>query len=139
MPEEASLHSIVVVSIQQGYPGHAKAAGLIAASSAATNFSCRFVIVVDEDIDPSNVSQVLWAMGTRVDPEASIDMIRGCLSSPSNPMVTPEAKRLGNYEMSRAVIIACRPYYWKDQFPPAVEIEPDLARQIREKWKEVFG
>lgn len=139
MLEEGSLHSIAVVSIQQGYPGHAKAAGVIAAVSAATNFNNRFVIVVDEDIDPSNVSQVVWALGTRVDPETSIDVIRGCLSSPSNPMLSPEAKRLGNLEMSRAVIIACRPYYWKDEFPAAVEINPDMARQIREKWKGIFG
>jgi len=108
MLEEAALHSIPVISIQQRYLGHARA-GLIAASCSATNFNCRLVIVVDEDIDPSSVSQVLCALGTWVDPETSIDIIRGCLEGASKPMLSPEIRRLGNFEMTRAIIIACNP------------------------------
>ena len=136
--EEASLHSIIVISIEQSYPGHAKQVGLLAAVNSATNFNCRMVIIVDEDIDPSNTSQVLWALGTRVDPETSIDVVRGCLSSPSNPRLHPEAKRLGNYEMSRAIILACKPYSWKQDFPLPVEINQELAQQIKKKWKHLF-
>jgi UbiD family decarboxylase len=138
MLEEAGLHSIPVIAIQQKYPGHAKAAGLIAASCSATNFNCRWVIVVDEDIDPSDVSQVLWALGTRVDPETSIDIIRGCLGGASNPMVSPEMRRVENFEMTRGIIIACKPYQWKQGFPPSIAISQELAEQIKEKWRHLF-
>ena len=138
MIEEAGLHSILVISIEQSYPGHAKAAALIGAGCSATNMNCRMVIVVDEDIDPSNLSEVFWALGTRVDPETSIDIIRGCLSGASNPMLSPEAKRLGNYQMSRAIILACKPFLWRQDFPPSVEMSPELAKQTRDKWKELF-
>jgi UbiD family decarboxylase len=137
--EEGALHSIIVVSIKQSHPGHAKQAGLLAAVSSATNFQNRFVIIVDDDIDPSNISQVLWALGTRVDLDNCIDIVKNCLSGTSNPMLSPEAKRLGVNEMSRAIITACRPYAWKDKFPPSVEPSAELAAKIREKWKSILG
>ena len=137
--EEGALHSIIVVSIKQSHPGHAKQAGLLSAVSAATNFQNRFVIVVDDDIDPSNISQVLWALGTRVDLDNSIDIVKNCLSNPTNPMLSPEQRRLGVMEMSRGIITACKPFAWKDKFPRPVEPSPELAARIREKWKEILS
>jgi UbiD family decarboxylase len=137
--EEGALHSIIVVSIKQSHPGHAKQAGLLSAVSSATNFQNRWVVVVDDDIDPSNVSQVLWAIGTRVDLDNGIDVVKNCLSGTSNPMLSPEMKRLGINEMSRGIITACKPFAWKDKFPPSVEPSPELAAKIREKWKTILG
>jgi UbiD family decarboxylase len=139
MIEEASLHSIPVISLQQSYPGHAKQAALTAGGCSALNYCCRIIIIVDDDIDPSNISEVLWALGTRVDPETSIDIIRGCLGGAANPMLSPEEKQRGNYEMSRATILACKPYLWKQAFPPPVEPSSELARQVREKWGTLFS
>jgi len=139
MIEEASVHSIPVISLQQSYPGHAKAAALIAAASAPTNYMCRIVIVVDDDIDPSNTSEVLWALGTRVDPEISIDIVHGCLGGAANPMLSPENKKAGKYELSRAIILACKPYHWLKDFPPSVEPSSELAEKIRKKWRRLFS
>ncbi len=139
MMEEASVNSIPIISLKQGYSGHAKAAALIAAGTSATNYMCRIVLIVDEDIDPSNTSEVLWALGTRVDPETSIDIVHGCLGGEANPMLSPESRRLGNYEMSRAIILACKPYHWRRDFPPTVKTSPQLARQIKEKWNDLFS
>ena len=136
--EEGALHSIIVVSIKQSHPGHAKQAGLLSAVSGATNFQNRFVIVVDDDIDPSDISQVLWALGTRVDLDNSIDIVKNCLSGTSNPMLSPEAKRLGIMEMSRGIITACKPFAWKDKFPPSVEPSAELAAKVRQKWKTIL-
>ncbi len=69
---------LTVVSIKQKYAGHAKQAGTAALSCAAANRNGRYVVVVDEDIDPTNVKEVLWAMMTRVDPPTNIDIIDGC-------------------------------------------------------------
>lgn len=138
MIEEASVHSIPVISLRQSYPGHAKQAGLIAAGNSAMNYMCRLVIVVDEDIDPSSMSEVLWALGTRLDPETSIDVIRGCLGGAADPMLSPEKKKVFDYEMSRAIIVACRPYRWIKDFPPATGTSPELAWQIKNKWKQLF-
>jgi len=60
-----------VISIEQQYAGQAKEAALVAATFSGL---CRFIIVVDDDIDPSNISDVIWALGTRCDPETGIDV-----------------------------------------------------------------
>ncbi|MDP2855503.1 MAG: UbiD family decarboxylase, partial [bacterium] len=95
--------------------------------------------VVDEDIDPASTSEVLWALGTRVDPETSIDVVRGCLGGAADPMLSPEKKKAADYEMSRAIIVACKPYRWMKDFPPATGTSPELAQKIREKWSALFS
>ena len=57
----------LTISIKQMYGGHSKQAGLVAASCHAGAFNNRWTIVVDDDVDPSNINDVIWAMCTRVD------------------------------------------------------------------------
>ena len=83
---------LTVVSIKQKYAGHAKQAGMAALSCAAANRNGRYVVVVDEDIDPTNVKEVLWAMMTRVDPPTNIDIVDGCWSTPLDPRMPPEKR-----------------------------------------------
>lgn len=139
MIEEASIHGIPVVSLKQSYPGHAKLAGLLASAAQATRSYATFVIVVDEDIDPSNLSEVMWALGTRVEPEDSIDIVRGCRAGNALPILSPEKKRNRDFTMSRAIVLACKPYQWIDEFPRSVDPGQELAKKVREKWPELFS
>ena len=41
-----------VIAIKQAYPGHARQAGLLAAGCQSASYFGRFVVVVDEDVDP---------------------------------------------------------------------------------------
>ena len=69
LPPEACSYRIAVVSIRKQYPGHARRV-MMAVWSYLRQFTyTKFVIVVDEDIDARDWSQVLWALSTRVDPE----------------------------------------------------------------------
>ncbi|MDO8629852.1 MAG: UbiD family decarboxylase, partial [Phycisphaerales bacterium] len=83
---EARRRTMVVVSLKQMYPGHVKQAALIAAGTykGATHVG-RFIIIVDDDIDPTNMSEVLWALGTRCDPKSQIDIVTNRLSMASDP------------------------------------------------------
>ncbi len=137
--EEASTYGILVISLKQSYPGHAKQAGLLAAGSSSSYFAVRLVVVVDDDIDPSNIPDVLWALGTRVEPDTSIDIVRGCLGGATDVMLSPEKKKIGNYEMSRAIILACKPYHWIKDFPQTLEPSKELAKRIKEKWGELLS
>ncbi|MFH0914699.1 MAG: hypothetical protein V1849_05390, partial [Chloroflexota bacterium] len=122
-----------------GPEGHAKQAALLAAGCQTTGYASTFIIVVDDDIDPSSTSEVLWALGTRVDPESSIDVVRHCWGSIGSAMRTPEQKESGDVEHSVALVLACKPYRWLKQFPPAVRVSPELAGRVREKWAELFS
>jgi len=134
--EAGGTRLLVIVSIQQRYPGHAKQAGVVASQCHAGAYLGRYVIVVDEDIDPSNTYDVLWAMSTRSDPEKDIDILRRCWSGPLDPVIHKSLKGFN----SRAIIDATRPFEWKDEFPLVAESSPELREKIRRKWEKVlFG
>ena len=124
-----------VISIQQQYAGQAKEAAMVAATFSGL---CRFIIVVDDDIDPSNMSEVIWALGTRCDPETGIDIVRGTLSNIKDPLISPEKRDRNEITTSTAIVMACKPYSWIEEFPASLKSSPDLLQKTREKWAELF-
>ena len=92
------------------------------------------MVVTDEDVDVSDLEELIWAMLTRSDPATSIDIIKGAWSTHLDPRISPEDKEAGNLTNSRAIIDACRPFHWKDEFPPVNSPSLELARESREKW-----
>ncbi len=125
------LHGI---AIKQRYPGHAKQAGVLAASCGSTVYGCKFVIVVDDDVDVSNFEEMMWAMVTRCDPATSMDILRRMRTAPADPRLTPEQREAGDLTNSRAIIDATRPYEWMDKFPEVNAPSPEIARKAQEKF-----
>jgi len=127
---------LIIVSIKQRYAGHARQAALAAMSCRGGAYLGRYVVVVDEDIDPTNTWDVLWAICTRSDPEKDIDIIRKMWSGPLDPITPPGQKGFN----SRALIDATRPFDWKEQFPPVAVSGPDVLEAARKKWGQIlFG
>jgi UbiD family decarboxylase len=106
---------MTVVALRQRYDGHAKRAALIA---AANSYMGRLVVVVDDDVDPSNLADVMWAITTRCEPSEQIDIVRNAWSSALDPRIPADAKQRGTTSHSKAIIDACRPFAWIDKFPP---------------------
>jgi len=70
---EACSYRIAVVSIAKRYPGQARRL-MLGLWSMLPQFSyTKLVIIVDEDIDPRDWAQVMWAVATRAD--ASRDLV----------------------------------------------------------------
>lgn len=139
-PNEVRSPIMIVVSIQQMYTGHAKQAAMVVAGSYSASTLGRFIVIVDDDIDPSSMSDVLWALGTRCDPESSIDIIGGFRGQRSDPILSPEKKNRGELFYSRAIIYACKPYHWIKEFPPSIKSSAEALAKTKEKWSEVlFG
>ena len=116
-----------IISIEQAYAGHAKQAGMLAANVHAGNYLGRFVVVVEQDIDPTNTFDVIWAMSTRCDPAEDIDFIRQAWSGPLDP-------RKNGAHNSRAILVACRPYESIKDFPAVAESSLELRGKTLEKW-----
>jgi UbiD family decarboxylase len=122
---------MTVVAIRQRYAGHAKRAALIA---AANSYMARLVVVVDDDVDPSNLADVMWAVTTRCEPAEQVDIVRNAWSSALDPRIPDEAKAAGVTSHSKAIIEAVRPFPWKDRYPPTSSLTADEARGIEAKW-----
>ena len=121
------------------YLGHATQVGALAISLLSGG-ACtgRYAIVVDEDIDASNWDEVMWAVTTRCDPEKSIQVVKGFLSSPLDPMLSPDRRGQGDFTTAKVIINACRPYHWIEDFPPVNKATDELKNKILEKWPHIF-
>ena len=126
---------MTVVALKQRYDGHAKRAGMIA---AANSYMGRIVVVVDDDVDPSSLADVMWAVTTRCEPSEQIDIVRNAWSSALDPRIPPEAKLAGVTSHSKVVIEACRPFAWLEKFPPTSALSLDEARAIEAKWGDAI-
>jgi UbiD family decarboxylase len=126
-----------VVAIKQRFAGHARQAGHILNQCGVGAYMSRYSIVVDEDIDPSNLQEVMWAVATRTDPSIDIDIIQRGMGSKNDPMsiAYPYAAPYS----SKAIIDACRPYDFLDEFPKVAEASKDLQARVRAKWKDLLG
>jgi len=135
----------IVVSIEQLYPGHSREVGLTASQFPHQG---RYTIVVEEDIDPSNLEQVIWAVCTRGKPHEAIQILNHCRSNSADTTISMDEKK--KYKVtpkplhnSRTVIDACRPLEWKQDWYPMASLSHELREKIFSKYrdplKEILG
>jgi UbiD family decarboxylase len=132
--EVGSSRMLLVIAIEQRYGGHATQVGHVASQCHVGAYAGKYVIVVDDDIEVSNLEEVIWAMLTRSDPATSIDIIHHAWSTSLDPRIHPDDKAKGKLTNSRAIIDATRPYEWRDRFPMVNMSSPERARKAQEKF-----
>lgn len=123
---------LAAVSIRQRYAGHAREVGHIVAQLAGKGVG-RYVIVVDDDIDVTDIEDVTFAMASRADPAQDIDIIRRAYTQRLDPLL-PQGLPRERYFNSRAVIDACIPFERRADFPAVACISREYAEKIRQKW-----
>jgi UbiD family decarboxylase len=129
---------MVVVSLKQRFAGQALQA-LTAVAGMMTGASMyRYYIAVDDDIDPVDLKQVIWAMCTRVDPAESVQILKSWTSD-LDPRLPPEKRERGDYTMGRMLIDATKPFHWRDKFAIANKFSADKREEIWEKWAPKLG
>jgi UbiD family decarboxylase len=126
---------MTVVALRQRYDGHAKRAALIA---AANSYMGRLVVVVDDDVDPSDLADVMWAVTTRCEPAEQTDIVRNAWSSALDPRIAPEAKARGVSSHSKLIVEAVKPFAWIDRFPKLSALSHDETRAVEKKWGEAL-
>lgn len=127
-----------MISIKQRYEGHARQAAAVALGVRATLSLGRFIIVVDEDINPSDLRDVFWAVTTRCDPASQTEVLKGFPTSDINPRVPPEERANGVFVGSRMIIDACRPYRWIKEFPATNVMSAEKKKRVAQKWSHLL-
>jgi UbiD family decarboxylase len=128
---------ITVIALRQRYAGHAKQA-LITAAGFRHGDMKTYYVSVDEDIDPTNLNEVLWAMSTRVDPATSVDILHDCWTADLDPRISPSRREAGDLTVGRMLINACRPFTWRDQFPKTNVFSAAERHRIELKWRDLL-
>ncbi|WP_206916122.1 UbiD family decarboxylase [Alicyclobacillus suci] len=134
-PQAAAGFGMTVISLEQQYPGHASQALAIAAQAPSSAYFAKWIIAVDDDVDPSDINQVLWALATRTNPIDDIDILRNTWSTWLDPAQNPPEKRL---YASKALINACKQHQHLKTFSKRTAIRRSIYDSVASRWEE-FG
>ncbi len=131
MPAEGVFHNLMLVAIRKSYPGHArKVMSAIWGLGQAMFTKC--IVVVDEDVDVQNVSEVAWKALNHIDPERDIQFTLGPVDS------LDHASRLPNFG-SKMGIDATRKWPgegFSRPWPGEIRMSREVKLRVDELWKK---
>jgi UbiD family decarboxylase len=133
-PAAAGGFGMTIVSLEQRYAGHAPQVLALAAQCPGGAYYSKWIVAVDEDVDPSDINQVLWAMATRCNPGEDIDILRQTWSTWLDPTQNPPEERPWG---SKALINACMEHRYKDVFSPRSRLSRQVYERVRGRWAEL--
>jgi UbiD family decarboxylase len=129
---------MMVIALRQRYAGHARQALLAAVGLRTGSSMYSTYVTVDDDIDPSNMREVLWALTTRVDPARSLEVVQSAWTSDLDPRLTPAQKESGEFTTGRTLIDACRPFAWRDSFPASNVFSAEERAAVSARWESLL-
>ena len=133
-PAAASGWGMVAVALEQRYAGHVAQVLALTAQCPSAAYYTKWIVAVDEDVDPSDLNQVMWAMSTRCSPADDIDIQRQTWSTGLDPSLgTPEDRPYG----SKALINACKPHRHLDKFPERTMVRRSMQERVAARWDEL--
>jgi 4-hydroxy-3-polyprenylbenzoate decarboxylase len=133
-PAAAAGFGAVIVSLEQRYAGHAAQVAQLAASVPGGAYYTKWIITVDEDVDPTDWDQVFWAMTTRCDPEHDIDILRQTWSTWLDPTKNPPEERPWG---SKVLVNACKEHKYISTFSQRTTITRGMYERVGARWKEL--
>ena len=128
---------MMVISLKPRYAGHAMQALYAANGLKSSRSMSSFFVAVDDDIDPANFRDVLWAICTRADPATSVEVLKSVWTADLDPRLTPAQKESGAHTAGRVLIDACKPFHWRDQFPKTNIFPPEDKQAVRKRWAKL--
>lgn len=128
--EAGGGRSIIAIAIEQRYPGHSRQAGYLAAQLPVTAYMNKLVIVVDADVNPRDLDEVMWAVATRCDPATDLEVMSRTWGSRVDPLKLPGAPPYNN----RLLVDACRPFERLVDFPVVAECSAELLERAALRW-----
>jgi len=133
-PAAAGGFGMTVISLEQRYAGHAAQALALAAQGPGGAYYTKWIIAVDEDVDPTDTDQVIWAMASRCNPIDDIDVLRSTWSTWLDPTQNPPEKRPYG---SKALINACKEHRHLPSFSKRTTLRKSIYDKVAARWKEL--
>jgi 4-hydroxy-3-polyprenylbenzoate decarboxylase len=131
MPAEGIFHNLILISIRKSYPGQARKVMHAIWGLGQAMFS-KCIVVVDEDVDVQNVSEVAWKALNNIDPERDIQFVMGPVDS------LDHSSRLINYGSKMGVDATKK---WPQEgftrrWPDVIKMTPEVQKRVDELWKK---
>ena len=133
-PAAAGGFGMTVISLEQRYAGHAAQVLALAAQVPGGSYYTKWIIAVDEDVDPTDTDQVIWAMASRCNPIDDIDILRNTWSTWLDPTQNPPEKRPYG---SKALINACKEHRHLPVFSKRTALRKEVYDKVASRWHEL--
>ncbi len=130
MPAEGVFHNLILVSIRKSYPGHARKVMHAIWGLGQAMFS-KCIVIVDEDVDVQNVSEVAWKALNNIDPQRDIEFCLGPIDS------LDHSSRLPNYgsKMGVDATTKFKTEGFIRRWPNVIQMSPEVKRRVDDLWK----
>ncbi len=130
MPAEGIFHNLMLISMRKSYPGHARKLMHAIWGLGQAMFS-KCIVVVDEDVDVQNVSEVAWKALNNIDPQRDIEFSLGPIDS------LDHSSRLPNYGSKMGIDATTK---WPSEgfqrrWPNVIQMSPEVVERVDELWK----
>lgn len=131
LPMEGVFHNCALVSIRKSYPGHARKVMSSLWGMGQMMFA-KFIIVVDEDVNVQDVSEVMWKVFNNVDPRRDTMIVEGPLDvlDHSAPMALVGSKM--GIDATRKWVSEGHPREW----PKDIKMSQGIVELVSRKWSE---
>ncbi len=133
MPAEGVFHNLVIVSVKKDYPGQARKVvyglwgmGLMALAKA--------IIVVDDNVNVHDVSEVAWRVTNNLDAERDIFFAMGPVDDLDHASTAP---KFGSKVGIDATTKGPGEGYHRE-WPPDIVMSPEVKEMVDSKW-ESYG
>ena len=130
-PLEGVFHNCVIVSIKKRFPGHAKKI-MNSLWGMGQMMYTKMIIVVDENIDPSDLSTVAWKVFNNIDAKSDVVISEGPLDA------LDHASNLPHYGYRMGIDATKK---WKSEghtrdWPDDIEMTKDIKELVTGRWAE---
>ncbi|MEW6189832.1 MAG: UbiD family decarboxylase, partial [Actinomycetota bacterium] len=131
LPMEGVFHNCALISIKKSYPLHAFKV-INALWGLGQMMFTKMIVVVDEDVDVQNPSEVAWKVFNNVDPERDIIFTKGPLD------VLDHASNTPNYGSKMGIDATKK---WREEgytreWPDDIRMDEEIRRLVDERWLE---
>lgn len=130
-PLEGVFHNCVIVSIKKQYPGHAKKI-MNSLWGIGQMMYTKMIIVVDENINPTDISTVAWKVFNNIDAKRDLVISEGPLDALDHASNLPHyGHRLG-IDATKKWASEGHTREWPDD----IEMSEDIKDLVSKRWAE---
>jgi 4-hydroxy-3-polyprenylbenzoate decarboxylase len=132
MPIEGIFHNLMIVSIRKQFPGHARKVMHTIWGLGQAMFT-KAILVVDDDVNVHDPSEVCWKALNHIDPERDIEFVMGPVD------ILDHSSRLAGYGSHMGIDATKKTAGegFARRWPDEIRMSPEVKALVDRKWKEL--
>jgi 4-hydroxy-3-polyprenylbenzoate decarboxylase len=132
LPVEGIFHNLALVSIRKSYPGQAYKV-MHGLWGLGQMMFAKIIVVLDEEANVQDLSEVIWRLGNHIDPERDICFVRGPVDVLNHASPRPSFGTKMGIDATRK---------WPEEgfsrpWPEEIKMTPEIKQRVEQLWREL--